>query len=122
MISVLKASLEESAWRLPALPKDCEAVAGLLDRAAQAEGHTTFAGLEFAQRQALVARLLRTNSTGDSKPLATGPQDTTRVHRVTQTLIHGFYVSRYGWISMGYTRGRGECSDLTDFQFPPRPA
>jgi hypothetical protein len=127
VIAVLKASLEEAARRLPGFQKDGVAVAGLLDQASQAEGHTNFAGLEFAGRQAIVARLLRTHSTGDSlpavaKPLATGPEDTTPMHRVTQTLIHGFYVSRYGWISMGYTRGRGECSDLTDYQSPPRPA
>jgi hypothetical protein len=124
---VLKESLADSARRLPGFRKDCEAVAALLDRGARTEGSTKFVDLEFGKRQQLVARLLQNNPSGVSlrgsaKQPTTEPQQITGIQGVTQTLIHGFYVSRYGWISMGYTRGRGECSDLTDFQFPPKPA
>jgi hypothetical protein len=122
---VLLDSLQEEARSDLAFQKDAEAAARFLDQAAQREAGLTFAALQFPRRQTMAGALLDAEQGAGSlwqrlAGRAGNGKDHARVRRVASSMIHAFYVSRYGWISMGYSHGRGECTDLVDYQNPPR--
>jgi len=109
----------------PASATELRAAVAFLDTKSFDELGLPFAALDLERRRRLVGDLLRPYTT---RTLATNPYyyltGTGRSVRrlwsaVAKPLMVDFYASPLGWRVVGYSRQPGECSNLTDYQFPP---
>jgi gluconate 2-dehydrogenase subunit 3-like protein len=100
------------------------AAAAFLDAKSFGELRLPFAALDLERRRRLVGDLLRpyTTRTLFANPYyyltGTGRSVRRLWSSVAKPIMVDFYASPLGWRVVGYSRQPGECSNLTDYQFP----
>jgi len=103
---------------------ELRAGAAFLDASSRAAHGVAFAALDGEGRRQVVDQLLRPYTTRSlfSNPYFYVTEHGRRVRslwsRIARPIIDDFYTSPLGWEVVGYRRRPGECSNLTDYQFP----
>jgi len=103
---------------------ELRAAVAFLDRKSLSDLRLPFAALDLERRRRLIGDLLRpyTTRTLFANPyyyLTANGQSVRRLwSSVAKPITVAFYASPLGWRLVGYPRQPGECSNLTDYQFP----